>query len=174
MAGSTLASSNDTSMLDGESKTLGHEMNYAHQVVDRFQSLFQTLTADNSQGPLLDQVYQRNMVFQDSFHRIEGLPAFKDYCESVYENVTECGFNFHRRWVTEHDAMMTWTMSYRHPRLKKGRLIEFEGSSEIRFGLDGDNFKVFYHRDFFDGGQLLYEHVPLLGSVIQKLKQRMV
>ena len=33
--------------------------------------------------------------------------------------------------------------------------------------------KVYRHRDYFDAGALLYEHVPLLGRVIRWLKRRM-
>jgi hypothetical protein len=65
--------------------------------------------------------------------------------------------------------MLIWTMRYAHPRLNKGNEITLEGASHIRY-----EEKVYYHRDYFDGGRLLYEHVPLLGSVIKQLKKRMV
>jgi hypothetical protein len=56
-------------------------------------------------------------------------------------------------------------MKYAHPKLNKGRIITIEGASLIRF-----NDKVYYHRDYFDGGQLLYEHIPVMGKLIQTLK----
>ncbi|MFC3153432.1 nuclear transport factor 2 family protein [Litoribrevibacter euphylliae] len=141
----------------------------AGKVVERFKDLFHHLNADNAQGPLIDQVYQGDMVFEDSFHRIEGLSAFKDYCESVYENLDYCCFDFHQAWINQEDAMLIWSMRYVHPRLNRGKEITIEGSSHIRF-----DHKVYYHRDYFDGGKLLYEHIPVLGSVIQQLKKRMV
>jgi hypothetical protein len=70
--------------------------------------------------------------------------------------------------VTESDAMLTWTMTFSHPRLRGGRSISVEGASEISF-----DEKVYFHQDYFDGGNLLYEHVPVLGSVISYLKKRM-
>ena len=33
--------------------------------------------------------------------------------------------------------------------------------------------RVYRHRDYFDAGALLYEHLPLLGSVIAWLKRRL-
>jgi hypothetical protein len=32
---------------------------------------------------------------------------------------------------------------------------------------------VFYHRDFFDAGAMLYEQLPVFGSIIAWLKRRM-
>jgi len=141
----------------------------AEKTVQRFMDLFHQLNTDNAQGPLLDQVYRHDMVFEDSFHRIEGLSNFKDYCESVYENLTFCEFTFHDTWISQADAMLIWTMNYGHPRLNRGKPITVEGSSHIKF-----DHRVYYHRDYFDGGKLLYEHVPLLGTAIQQLKKRMV
>ncbi|WHI49643.1 hypothetical protein P3339_14310 [Microbulbifer sp. MLAF003] len=33
--------------------------------------------------------------------------------------------------------------------------------------------KVFYHEDFYDMGAMVYEQVPLLGSLIRKIKSRL-
>lgn len=138
------------------------------QLVEGFKSLFQQLNKSNIDSGLIESVYDNNLLFEDSFHRISGRQAFKSYCESVYENLKYCEFDFHQEWITDHDAMLTWTMRYAHPRLNKGNQITVQGSSHLRF-----EEKVFYHRDYFDGGQLLYEHVPLLGKAIQHLKNRM-
>ena len=37
--------------------------------------------------------------------------------------------------------------------------------------LETRNGKIYYHRDYFDMGSLLYEHLPLLGKIIQKLNK---
>jgi hypothetical protein len=33
--------------------------------------------------------------------------------------------------------------------------------------------KVRYHRDYFDLGAMLYEHLPLLGSLVKTIKRRL-
>lgn len=66
-------------------------------------------------------------------------------------------------------AWLSWTMTYRHPRLNGGNDISVQGASRLEFR-DG---KVVQHRDFFDAGELLYEQVPLLRNVIGLLKRRM-
>ena len=52
-------------------------------------------------------------------------------------------------------------MSYRHPRLAGGGLIRVDGCSHLLWW-----DKVYRHRDYFDAGNLLYEHLPLLGAAI--------
>lgn len=61
-------------------------------------------------------------------------------------------------------------MSYRHPRLNGGELISLEGCSLLRWNGAG---KVVRHRDYFDAGALLYQHVPLLGAAIRWLQRRL-
>ena len=55
-----------------------------------------------------------------------------------------------------------------HPRLAGGQLIEVEGCSFLLW-----RDRVYRHRDYFDAGALLYEHLPVLGRVIAWLKRRM-
>lgn len=137
-------------------------------LIEHFKSLYRSMCAEDLQHELFNEVYAENLLFQDSFHKIETREAFAQYCAELYENLKSCDFDFHDEWVNEGQAMLTWTMTYRHPKLKRGRHISVEGASHLRF-----NQKVYFHQDYFDGGALLYEHIPLLGSVIQKLKNRM-
>jgi hypothetical protein len=60
-------------------------------------------------------------------------------------------------------------MSYQHPKLNSGKLIAVQGASRLEF----KQGKVISHRDYFDGGALLYEHIPLLNRVIFFLKNRL-
>ena len=61
-------------------------------------------------------------------------------------------------------------MTYSHKQLNSGKPITVEGHSFIM----GDDSKVTYHRDYVDLGQMLYEHIPVLGRLIQWVKKRML
>ena len=67
------------------------------------------------------------------------------------------------------NGFLTWTMTLEHPKLQKGKTICVNGVSHLKFR-DG---QVIYHRDYFDLGEMLYENLPLLGSVIKAIKQRL-
>jgi hypothetical protein len=141
----------------------------AKLLVENFKQLYQTLNKDNVHSGLLQNVYAHNINFVDSFHDISGIDSFTDYCESIYENVIYSRFDFHDEMISDHQAMLTWTMHYAHPRLNGGKDISVKGTSHIKFFE-----KVFLHQDYVDGGKLLYEHVPVLSWVIKKLKSRMI
>jgi hypothetical protein len=137
-------------------------------LVENFKQLYQTLNVSNVHNGLLQKVYAQDINFIDSFHNISGIDSFTDYCESIYENVVYSRFDFHDEMISDHQAMLTWTMHYAHPRLNGGKNIAVKGTSHIKF-----SEKVFLHQDYVDGGKLLYEHIPVLSWIIKKLKNRM-
>lgn len=140
----------------------------AQRLVENFKTLYREMNAKDLKRSLLKEVYAEEMSFHDSFHNIQGREHFIAYCETLYENLRRCDFEFHEQWLSEGQAMLTWTMIYEHPRLNRGKAIRVEGATHIRF-----DEQVYFHQDFCDGGALLYEHVPVLGSVIQQLKKRL-
>lgn len=118
----------------------------------------------------LGQLYTEDIRFQDPLHRVEGLAALRDYFAALYANVQDLQFDFHGFEQSAAGAgYLRWTMRYRHPRLRGGALIAVEGCSYLRWR-DG---MVCQHRDYFDAGALLYEHVPVLGTLISWLKRRL-
>lgn len=122
----------------------------------------------------LDQIYDSDVVFEDPLHRVEGLVALRRYFSGMVHGLEECGFTFNhileqRGQAGEPDqAVLLWTMHYRHRKLKGGRRLSLEGSSHLQF-----RDRVLYHRDYFDAGAMLYEHIPVLGYVIGKIKARL-
>lgn len=119
----------------------------------------------------LYKVYTPDVAFEDPLHRIDGLPALEAYFAALYENVTACRFDFHDRQRHGDLAFVTWTMRLRHPRLARGHEIAVEGCSRLLFADDASG-RVCQHRDHFDAGALLYEHLPLIGPAIRLIKRR--
>ena len=134
--------------------------------VERFKDVYNRLNAQSLQ--LLSELYSEQVVFQDPFRRLEGLAAMRCYCEELYRHTISSTFRFEDELVTADGAMLMWTMSLRHPRLQGGQPIEVPGATHIRF-----REKIDYHRDYFDGGALLYEHLPVLGLLVRAVKRRM-
>lgn len=117
----------------------------------------------------LQDIYHTNIVFEDAAHRIEGFRSLAEYFDSLYSNVERCDFTIHEQHQSRDDAFLTWTMHLQHPRLAGGKLVEVSGMSHLKF----QDSKVIYHRDYFDLGEMLYEQLPLLGSVIRTIKRRL-
>lgn len=142
----------------------GDELGISPQI-QRLMSLYQRLNADNLE--LLDEVYSEDVVFCDPLHRIEGMAALKTYFADMYQNVDSIEFQFHQVMDDGQHAMLVWTMTFTHPKLASGKLIRVDGVSQIDYDTE-----IEFHRDFFDVGAMLYEHVPGLGALIRLIKGR--
>lgn len=116
----------------------------------------------------LRDIYHQDVVFRDPMHQLDGLEALLTYFYSLYENLTSCQFVIDNVVEQEDQASVYWNMSYTHPKLNHGKPIRVEGHSHLR-SKDG---KVVFHRDYLDAGAMLYEHIPLLGSVVRLVKRR--
>ncbi|WP_397449805.1 nuclear transport factor 2 family protein [Pseudomonas sp. NA-150] len=132
-----------------------------------FAQRFAALDKDNLHQ--LRELYSDDVVFTDPLHEVHGLRDVQRYFGEMYANVSQLRFDFYAfDQVREGKGYLRWTMSYRHPRLNAGQLIRVEGCSHLLW-----NDKVYQHRDFFDAGAMLYEHVPVLGRAIAWLKRRL-
>lgn len=65
-------------------------------------------------------------------------------------------------------ASLSWTMIYRHPKLNKNQVIKVFGNSLIK----GKDEHVYYHRDYLDLGEMIYEHIPFFGKLVKYLKKK--
>ncbi len=135
------------------------------QVVERFKHTYGRLNVQSLD--LLNDLYDDVVEFQDPFHRIAGLPALRQYLTDLYARVESCSFVFEDEITQGNRAVLMWTMRLKHTRLNGGALVTVPGSTHIRF-----RDKVFYHRDYFDAGAMLYEQLPLIGTVIRIIKGR--
>lgn len=135
--------------------------------LQRFAREFAALDKDNLHR--LDELYSEDVHFTDPLHDVQGLGPLHHYFAQLYANVSHLHFDFHDfDQVAEGRGYLRWTMSYRHPRLAGGQLIEVEGCSFLLW-----RDRVYHHRDYFDAGALLYEHLPVMGRAIGWLKGRM-
>ncbi len=133
----------------------------------QFAQNFAGLNKDNLER--LGQLYSDDALFCDPLHEVRGLNNLQHYFAELYANVSELRFDFYGfDQVRDGEGYLRWTMSYHHPRLAGGQLIRVEGCSHLLW-----HSKVYRHRDYFDAGSLLYEHLPLLGTAIRWLKRRL-
>ena len=137
-----------------------------------FAQRFAQLDANNLHA--LGELYSADVLFQDPLHTLHGLSALQAYCQTLYSRISQLRWQFddylHGKGDDSNgDGVIRWQMTFCHPQLRGGQPICVEGCSFLRW----EGGKVCQQRDYFDAGQLLYEHVPLLGRVIAYLKARL-
>lgn len=136
------------------------------QAIAQFCDFYQQLTSDKLQA--LDDIYSEQVLFVDPVTEHQGLSQLRLYFENLLANTPECRFTINSVHHSEQDHFIRWTMFFRHPRLGN-KLIEVTGLSHLQVS-DG---KISYHRDYYDMGEMIYQHVPLLGRLINYIKGRL-
>ncbi|MCI0511092.1 SnoaL-like protein [Chromohalobacter marismortui] len=116
----------------------------------------------------LENLYTDDIEFTDPLHHIEGRDTLMRYYADMLANVQTCHFEVTHRVQEGDTAFVAWTLHLTHPRLARGTPLRITGCSQLAFRGD----RICRHRDYFDAGAMLYEHLPLLGRVIRWLKRR--
>ncbi|MFW2368827.1 MAG: nuclear transport factor 2 family protein [Desulforhopalus sp.] len=133
-----------------------------------FLETYQILNKNNLH--LLRSIYGDNVHFIDPAHEINGLENLTDYFSSMYKNIESIAFDFHDTLQVENHGYVQWDMTFVHKKLAGAQPITVKG---VTFLKTDENGKVFYHRDFFDLGAMVYEQVPVLGRLITSIKKRL-
>jgi len=117
----------------------------------------------------LAPLYSEDVYFEDPSHGIQGKAALIERFQHLYRKVDSCSFKFHQTLDTGGEIFLAWTMILRQRGPKSGEVIRVEGASFLKVR----NNCIYYHRDYFDLGAFVYENVPMLGSIIKRIKQRL-
>lgn len=140
-------------------------------VIDNFKKFYSDLRLEDI--PLLKEIYSNDVVLVDPVGTHTGLAQVTEYFTHLLSNNEQCDFKIHTLGKTDSTDneiyAVTWTMSFATSALKNGQTIHVDGMSKLTV-LDN---KIVHHQDYYDLGQMVYEHIPLLGSVIKKIKNRL-
>ena len=134
-------------------------------IIEQFCETYQKLNKDNFHE--LAKIYSKDVIFIDAVQEIQGLDALQRYFSKLYKNISFCQFDIEQSIVQQGQASIIWTMTFAHKKLKSGQRISVNGCSHLKFA-----DKIYYHRDYLDMGQMIYEHLPLLGSAVKFIKKR--
>jgi ketosteroid isomerase-like protein len=135
--------------------------------IEHFLSFYNGLSSQNMQQ--LADVYHPDVVFIDPVHEIHGRNALHQYFNHVYARLRHCEFAGQDKMERGEQGFFSWQMRFTHPAIGNGKMIVVAGCSVLRWQ-DG---LVVYHRDYYDLDEMVYQHLPCLGWVTGKIKQRM-
>ena len=136
------------------------------ELLHRLVRFYQTFDLDAIKR--LGEVYCEQVTFEDPIRRIEGLAALQAYFTSLMQHVKSCRFDVVRYETTAQFGFVEWEMHFSHASLNRGDTIKVSGVTVLSFA-----DKITYHRDYFDLGEMLYEHVPVMGLATRHLKRRL-
>ena len=114
-----------------------------------------------------DQIYADDVIFRDPVHQLRGGAELMAYLEPLCEKLEYGHFEYLDQLVQGDTAYIKWNMHFRHPRLGD-RTVCVRGMSHLQF-----TDRVYFHEDSYDLGALIYEQLPLMGSLTRWFKRRL-
>lgn len=133
------------------------------QLIDFYQSL------DDGRLARLADIYHPDVCLHDPVGQHQGLPVVERYFAGLLKNMRYCRFEVTFSRLFEQEALLLWRMDYAHPALQRGADQTLDGSSFLQFRAD----KILYQRDYYDMGAMLYDKLPLLGTLTGLVKKRL-
>ena len=135
--------------------------------ITQLLNFYNALSANNMQT--LADIYHPEVVFIDPVHEIHSRPALAQYFSHAYARLQHCEFIGLDRLEQGEKGFLSWRMQFCHPAIGNGKTVAVDGCTVLRWQ-DG---LIVYHRDYYDLNEMVYQHLPVIGWLTTKVKQRM-
>ena len=143
------------------------ELANANQLSQSLASAYQSLGEGDSSK--VAALYAEDIYFEDPMQGIQGKTALMSHIDGTFSNINNFSFKSHKTLAGDTDVFISWTQIFTHKKLAGGKTIRVEGSTYLKTR----NGKIYYQRDYFDVGAVVYENLPIIGAVIKHLRTRL-
>lgn len=116
------------------------------------------------------EAYAQGAYLDDTIVTHRGPEEIKKYFLQTAETMTSFEVKILDTARSGPDHYIRWEMIFSAPKMADGKPLHSVGVSQVRFNAEG---KVAMHQDFWDSGQNLYGHIPVVGGLIQLIRNRM-
>jgi steroid Delta-isomerase len=135
----------------------------ADRLIDYFEALSPSSLAQ------LEAFYIPHAYFKDPFNEVRSVDELRSIFSHMFQTLEEPRFVVTECIVDGAQCFLTWNFEFRFKRFERATLQMVRGGSHLKFVPDG---RVFYHRDYWDAAEELYQKLPLVGGVMRWLKKR--
>jgi hypothetical protein len=135
----------------------------------RIQPLI-TLYNQMKQISLADQIaetYAEKLFFNDTIVTLHKRQDLLKYLQHTQQQLDSMSFEVLGIQEKSDDVFVRWTMHTRFTVMGQSRNIQSIGMSHLRFNSEG---KIILHQDYWDSMQGFYQHLPIIGGVLQWIK----
>ena len=135
----------------------------------RFEAAFEDLTAPDTHSAV-QALYADRVHFNDTLVTLDSGDAIAEYMANTGKRLAGCRVTVDHAFRDGSDVFVRWRMHFVSSTM--GIKIDSEsiGMTHLRFD---ENGRVVLHQDFWDAAGGLYEHLPLVGSMIRTAKRTM-
>ena len=138
--------------------------------IQRIARLFSALSP--ADVPHLVDHYCEDAEFVDPFNAVRGIASIEQIFQHMFERLDNPRFDVLTAFGDAGEAMLTWDFRFRFRNSWLQRRTDpdqrIHGATRLLFATDG---RVCLHRDYWDAAAEFYEHLPLIGPVMRRLRQ---
>ena len=124
-----------------------------------------TLTEDNLRASYADDVY-----FNDTFTTLNGIDEVVNYLGKTVTMMESAQVSVLDVAKSESDYYVRWEMEMEFYAKKKKIKSKSIGVTQLRFNADG---KIIYHQDYWDSANAFYQHLPIIGGLVKRVRDGM-
>ncbi|MCS6805391.1 MAG: nuclear transport factor 2 family protein [Acidobacteriota bacterium] len=137
--------------------------------IERFKDFFSVLSEQNVRAKVR-QVYAAEAYLNDTLKEISGIDQIEAYFLKSARAVEECTVEMLDVAESNGNYYFRWVMCIRFKKFKPNQVCCSRGMTHIRFNSSG---QVVFHHDYWDAAGGLFEHIPVVGTVIRAIKARL-
>lgn len=135
----------------------------------RFTEFFSDMTPERVRETI-EAVYAPDAILHDTVVTHQGMAEIKPYFIKTAERAKGVNVTIDAVIPDGRETYVRWTMDITWQKINDGKTTRSVGISHLRFDADG---RVALHHDFWDSATGLYEHIPVLGSLLKWIRGKM-
>ena len=136
--------------------------------ITRFENFLANLDEKTARDETT-KVYAPDAYLNDTLKTLHGSAAIREYFIKTAQGLDSMKVSFDDQAVSGRNYYFRWTMDTRMKHLAPGKNVRTIGVTMVRFDPQG---RVLLHQDFWDSAQGVWDHVPVLGSVIKWIQSK--
>jgi steroid Delta-isomerase len=133
---------------------------------DEIATYFEALTPSSTLS--IGNFYSANCTFKDPFNEVRGVEHTKRIFLHMFDALHAPRFVITGKVVQGNEAFLVWDFVFEMKRFVRGEQ-RVRGTSHLKLDAEG---KIFFHRDYWDAAEELYEKLPVLGGLMRLLKRQ--
>ncbi len=134
--------------------------------VGRFTQTYGDFTGEKL-GERMRKLYASDLFFNDTVHTHEQRDTLITYLEKTSKRLDDMSLEILDSRIAGHDLYLRWIMRTDFQAGFREVSAETIGMTHLRFNQKG---KVILHQDFWDSRQGVFEHIPVVGGLIEWIR----
>ena len=139
------------------------------EALQRYIHFYEELTPERLAAEA-SEIFSPEIHFKDPFNDIHGTGVVIELFERMFTQCATAHFSVLDWSERDHNAFLLWRLDYRLRRWQPSKDREIIGTSRVLFADDG---RAIEHIDYWDAAHHIYEHIPVLGAILRRLKHRL-